>query len=234
MLPRPPAGTLALKASAHVGPPGPRRRRRDAGQSRGPWLRSTLVRASHGQRRPIPFSSGPMRAGDHAARRHGGTSARCARPGRPATPSHSGVQRGADSPAAAPRTPAACPSGHLAAPDAWTPDAWTLDVRSTGWTDIPTAGLDEADRATTGLAGVRTSSRPATPAGRPDLARVRAPGVLGHPGRLRGDGTCATALTATATGQLPSTARHQAAPRRTALVCWIWMVRGEGNGTKER
>jgi hypothetical protein len=22
-------------------------------------------------------------------------------------------------------------------PDAWTPDAWTLDVRSTGWTDIP-------------------------------------------------------------------------------------------------
>jgi hypothetical protein len=26
----------------------------------------------------------------------------------------------------------------------------------------------------------------------------------------------------------------QAAPRRTALVCWIWMVRAEDNGTKER
>jgi len=24
------------------------------------------------------------------------------------------------------------------------------------------------------------------------------------------------------------------APWRTALVCWIWMVRGEGNGTTER
>src|SRR5215218_9214236 len=26
----------------------------------------------------------------------------------------------------------------------------------------------------------------------------------------------------------------QAAPRRTAVVCWIWMVRVEGNGTTER
>jgi hypothetical protein len=26
----------------------------------------------------------------------------------------------------------------------------------------------------------------------------------------------------------------QLAPWRTALVCWIWMVRGEGNGTTER
>ena len=26
----------------------------------------------------------------------------------------------------------------------------------------------------------------------------------------------------------------QAAPRRTAVVCWIWMVREEGNGTTER
>jgi hypothetical protein len=25
----------------------------------------------------------------------------------------------------------------------------------------------------------------------------------------------------------------QLAPRRTAVVCWIWMVREEGNGTTE-
>ena len=31
-----------------------------------------------------------------------------------------------------------------------------------------------------------------------------------------------------------SLAASQAAPRRTALVCWIWMVRVEGNETKER
>jgi hypothetical protein len=37
----------------------------------------------------------------------------------------------------------------------------------------PHRGPDEADRATTGLAGVRTCSRPATPAGRPDLAGSR-------------------------------------------------------------
>jgi hypothetical protein len=43
----------------------------------------------------------------------------------------------------------------------WTPDPWTLDVRSTGWTDVPAAEPRDADRATTGLAGVRTSSRPA-------------------------------------------------------------------------
>jgi hypothetical protein len=47
----------------------------------------------------------------------------------------------------------------------------------------------------------------------------------------RGDDTCAAALVAAE--QLRSTALD-AAPRRTAVVCWIWMVRGEGNGTTER
>ena len=206
---------------------------------RWPWATSTLVRASHGQRRTIPSRPARCRQATTPPTDHGGTSTRCAQPGRPATPSHS-----RSSAAAAPRTPEACPSGHLDTPDAWTPDAWTpdawtpdarmLDVRSTGWTDTPTADRTRRTGQRPGLADVRTSSRPATPAGRPDLARVTATGALGHPRRLRGDGTCAAALTAAATGQLPSTARHEAAPRRTALVCWSWMVRGEGNGTTER
>jgi hypothetical protein len=95
----------------------------------------------------------------------------------------------------------------------------TLDVRSTGWTDVPTTGP-----------GTRTRQRPAwpasghpryrrPPAGRPDLAPgSRRLGTLGHPQRPCGDGTCAAALTATATGRLPSTAQHEAAPRRTALL----------------
>jgi len=76
-------------------------------------------------------------------------------------------------------------------PDAWTPDAWTPDVRSTGWTDVP-----RRDRTR------RTGQPPTWPAsghpraddhppGGPDLTQVTALGALGHPGRLRGDGTCA-------------------------------------------
>jgi hypothetical protein len=183
----------------------PRRRRsRDAGQA-----------AALGSGRPscepgtatshYPFPSGPMQAGDHAARRPRGTSTHCAQPGRPATPSHSrssaartarrqrrGHRRPVRPDTWMHRTPG-CP-GH------WTPDAWTLDVRSTGWTDIPRR---------TGRGG-QGDDRPGR---RPDILATG-----GHPGRLRGDGTCATALTATAPGQLPSTARHQAAPRRTALL----------------
>jgi hypothetical protein len=48
------------------------------------------------------------------------------------------------------------------APDAWTPDAWTPDVRLTDWTRTSAQRTEHADRATTGVAGVRTSSRPAT------------------------------------------------------------------------
>ncbi len=113
------------------------------------------------------------------------------------------VQRGADSAATAPRTPQACPSGHL---DTGRLDTGRLDadVRSTGWTDVPHDGIGRGGhRATTGLAGVRTSSRPATTAGRLTSPGSRRLGALGHPRLLRGDGTCAAALTAAATGHLP-------------------------------
>jgi hypothetical protein len=93
---------------------------------------------------------------------------------------------------------------------------------------------EDADRATTGVAGVRTCWRPATTRWAANLAGAAASGPLGHPLRLRGDNICAAALTAAATEQLRSTAQHEAAPRRTAVVCWIWMVRVEGNGTTER
>jgi hypothetical protein len=176
-------------AGAKAAPP-PRRRPRG-----GPGPGSTLVRASHGQRRPLP--SRPARGrqattppADHGARRPVGPNR-----GRPATPSHSRSARRGQRGGSAADT-GACPSGHLDAADAWTPDAWTLDawtldVRSTGWTDIPTAGP-----------GARTGQRPAWPAsghpragdhplGGPTAPRSRRLGALGHPGRLRGDGTCA-------------------------------------------
>jgi hypothetical protein len=119
--------------------------------SRRTWA-TVDPRASQG--RPTShhrFPLGPMPAGDHAAhgpRRHVDP----LRPteGRPTTPSHSRAQRGPDS-AAAPRTPEACPSGHL---DTGCP-LDRLDGR-------PDGGTVDADRATTGLASVRTSSRPAT------------------------------------------------------------------------
>jgi hypothetical protein len=115
-------------------------------------------------------------------------------------------------------------------PDAWTPDAWTPDVRPTSWTDVRTA---DADRATNGVAGVRTSWTATTTATAGWVAQTS----LGLQ-RLRRsathDGSVVTTPAAAVAGQLRSTARHEAAPRRTALVCWIWMVREEGNGTTER
>ena len=172
MLPSPPGRHPGLdqRPCRPGGQAAPQPERRPSG---GPGLGSTLVRASHGQRRTIPFPSGPMPAGDHAAhrpRRHVDP----LRPaGRPATPSYSRGQRGADSAAAAPRTPEPGPSGHPAAPDAWTPDAWTLDVRSTGWTDVPTADRTRrtGQRPAWPASGHPRDRRP--PAGRPDLAGSR-------------------------------------------------------------
>jgi hypothetical protein len=52
----------------------------------------------------------------------------------------------------------------------------------------------------------------------------------------RRDGTlrCAPVLCPHTTRQPLGRSAGQAAPRRTAVVCWIWMVREEGNETKER
>ena len=107
--------------------------------------------------------SDPMRAGDHAARGPRRHVEPIAPTGAARPPSHSTGQRGSDSAAAEPRTPETRPSGHTCmAPDAWTPDAWTPDVRLTDWTRTSAQRTEHADRATTGVAGVRTSSRPAT------------------------------------------------------------------------
>jgi hypothetical protein len=151
-----------------------------------PW--ATLMPPSHGQRRTIPSPSGPMSSGDHAARGPRGH----VDPRRPTGAARHTeplqVRRGADRGGSA-AEPEAWPSGHPDTwtpdgwtpdgwtPDAWTLDAWTLDVRSTGWTDVLTAGPDEADRATTGLASVRTSSRPGDhPPGGPTPSGSRRPG----------------------------------------------------------
>jgi hypothetical protein len=128
-------------------------------------------RASHP--RPTqhhPFPSGPMRAGDHAARgprRHV----------EPIAPNEDGPPHRAIPGSSPVRTARLQSHGHRRpvrpdtwmAPVAWTPDAWTPDVRVTDRTDVRLTDRTDvrtADRgrgqATTGVAGVRTSSRPAT------------------------------------------------------------------------
>jgi len=152
MLPRHPAGTLALDQRP-CRPGGQTAPQRDA----RPWA-TVNPRAS--QPRPTPhhrFPPGPMPAGDHAAHRPRGhinrwTQARGGPPPRPLQ-----VQRGADSAATAPRTPQA------GRPDTWiqrtpghrTRGRWT-SARPVGRTDTPTAGP-----------GTRTGQRPA--GRRPDI-----------------------------------------------------------------
>ena len=214
MLPRHPAGTLALDQH-------PRSARRPGGAAAGtpakrrPWLRSTVVRGRHGQRRPLPCR--PARCGQATtppADTGHVDSLRPAGAARPTEPLQ--VQRGADRAAAALRTPKACPSGHLDAPDAWTPDAWTPDVRSTGWTDIP---------RWTGRGGQgndRPGRRPDTLAtGDHPPGRPTSPGH-GARGRSTQDGSAVMAPAPRPDRRrhwtAASTARHEAAPRRTALV----------------
>jgi hypothetical protein len=154
---------------------------------RRPWLRSTLVAAGHGQPPHHRFPSGPMQAGDHAARGP-------RRHVEPAAPSRGGPPHRATPGSSAARTARRQRRGHQRPVR---PDTWMPGRLNTGrWTSARPVG--------------RTSS----PRRRPGHG---AWGRSAHPGRLRGDGTCTAALTAAATGQLPSTARHEAAPRRTAL-----------------
>jgi hypothetical protein len=107
--------------------------------------------------------SDPMRAGDHAARgprRHV----------EPIAPNGDGPPPRAIPRASAVRTARLQSRGYRRpvrpdtrmAPVAWTPDAWTPDVRLTDWTRTSAQRTEDADRATTGVAGIRTSSRPAT------------------------------------------------------------------------
>jgi hypothetical protein len=200
--------------STRVGPPGPRRRRSRTPAKRRPWLR----RPHGSQARPPlrhPFPSGPMQAGDHAAR---GPRAR-----RPAAPGRGGPPHRATPGSSAARTARQQRRGHR-----------SVSVRTPGCTGrLDTGRLDAgcpldrldgrptADRTRrTGQrpAGVRTSSRPATTRWAARPRRVTAPGDARPPRTARGDGTGAAALTAATTGQLPSTTRHDAAPRRTAVL----------------
>jgi hypothetical protein len=184
-----PAGTLALDQPVSARRPGGAA----AGTPAKPRPRATvdLVAAGHGQPLYHRLLVRPDAGRRPPARGHRGPSIHCAQPAAPHTQPLQ-VQRDADRAAAVPRTAQACPSGHL------NTGHWTLDVRSTGWTDVPRRdrgggqGNDQPGRRPDTLA-------PTTPAGRPDLTRVTAPGDARPPGRPRSDGTCAGALTAAAT-----------------------------------
>jgi hypothetical protein len=208
MLPGHPAGTLALDQRPRSGPAAKRR----------PWA---PVNPHASQPRPTPHHPPSRQARCRQATTppadHGGTSTRCARPSGPphrATPGSSAA-----------RTARRQRRGHRrpVRPDTWMPrtpghrtPGHRMSARPVGRTSH--GGPDEADRATTGPG--RRPDILATgdhPLGGPTSPGSRRLGALGHPGRLRGDGTCAAALTAV-TGQLPSTARHEAAPRRTAVL----------------
>jgi hypothetical protein len=176
MLPRHPAGTLALD----------QRPCRPGGAAAGtpdPGLRSTLVPASHSQRSP----SLPVRpdAGRRPRRPRTTGAHQPVDPteGRPATPSHSR--------SSAARTARRQRRGHRrpVRPDTWmprtpghrTPGRWT-SARPVGRTDTPLDGRTPPRRdrgrgqGNDRLAGLRTSSPPATPAGRPTSPGGTAPG----------------------------------------------------------
>jgi hypothetical protein len=162
----------------------------------GPGLRSTLVPASHGQRCTIPFPSGPMQAGNHAAR----GSRRHVDPLRPTGAArHTSHSRSSTT-----RTARRQRRGHRSLSVRTPGMPWTPGHRTHGhWTpldrlDRRTSPLDgrtpprqdrAADRATTGLAGVQTSSRPATT---PWAARPR-PGHGAWGRSATQDGSAATA-----------------------------------------
>jgi hypothetical protein len=159
--------------SARIGPPGPRRRRRrDAGQAAA--LATVNPRAS--QPRPTPHhpsrparcrqATAPPTDHGHVDPRRPTGAAHHTEPLRgPARPGQRGGSA-ADTGGLSVRRPGR--TGRL--------DTGRVDVRSTGWTDVPTAGPDEADRATTGwpMSGHPRDRR--HPLGGPTFARVRAPG----------------------------------------------------------
>src|SRR5512132_1061442 len=167
-----PAGTLALDQPVSARRPGGAAAGTPA--KRRPWATVDLVAAGHGQPPHQRFPSGPMQATTRP-RTPGPPrpTAPSRRPPHPATPgpARRGPRGGiaADSAGLSVRTPGHRTPGHRT-PGHRTPGHWTLDVRSTGWTDVPRRDRG-ADRATTSLAGVRTSSRR-----RPPLAARPHPG----------------------------------------------------------
>jgi hypothetical protein len=175
---------------------------------RRPWATVDLVAAGHGQPPHHRIPSGPMQAGDHRPRTPGapGPAAPSRRPPHPATPgpARRGPRGGiaADSAGLSVRTPEHRTPGHRTldawTPDAWTLDAWTLDVRSTGWTDVPRR--DRGRGQGNDQPGRRPDiPAPATPAGRPELTRVTAPGGAGPPRTAPRRRHLCWALTAAAT-----------------------------------
>jgi hypothetical protein len=168
-----------------------RRRSLDACEA-APSLASTLVRATHGQRSTIFCPPGPIRAAttkpltDHSDPSNPVHQPWPVPPHR-CIPDPARLQR--------PRTPDACPSGH---PDhTGRVDTRRMDTgrMDTGRADTgrPPDQLDgrpsawrtaDANRATNGVAGVRTSwtaRRRRPPDGQPKLARVAASAALGNP-----------------------------------------------------
>jgi hypothetical protein len=205
--PAPGAGPAPLVREAASAAPQPVRMR-----SGGPGLASTLVRAMHGQRSTIPSQPGPIRAattkplGDHSD-----TSNPLRQRGLYRRSDVFRIQRGAASavrPARTqrPRTPDAWLSGHphyTGRVDTGRLDTGRppdqLDGRPSAWR------TEDADRATNGVAGVRTSWTATTAA-----AGWAAQTSLGLQ-RLRrsaaDDGSAVTTPAAAVTGQLRSTAR---------------------------
>jgi len=176
---------------------------------RRPWAAVDLVPASHGHRRTIPFPSGPMPAGDHAAHRPRRHVDPCARPGRPVT-EPPGVQRGADSATAAPRTP------EPVRPDTWRPRTPGHRTPDTGHLDAG-GPLDRLDGHPTADRTRRTGQRPAWPAsGHPRTGHTRwAASEAEHQQPRRSGDPIAASTTKTHATPL-STARTDGLPSATA------------------
>jgi hypothetical protein len=101
---------------------------------------------------------------------------------------------------------------------------------TTAWT--PHGGRDRRRRhgRHPGLADYGGNARPLDGGWR--LRRAAAVWATNQPGQL-GSRTTGTGPATAATVSCRCYSAVQLAPRRTAVVCWIWTVRVEGNGTKE-
>jgi hypothetical protein len=228
--PRTPCGGLGAPALSHAPPPpgwhpgpgptpavGPaarRRRSRDAGQAAA--LATVNRRARQARPTPPPpFPSGPMRAGDHAARGHGAR--RLPAPGLGGPPHRATPESSAARIARRQR----CGHQRPVRPDTWMPGRLDTGRLDTG------RPLDRLDGHPTVDRTRRTGQRPAwpasghprdrrPPAGQSDLARSR------RPGRSTQDGSAVMAPAPRPDRRrhwtAASIARHEAAPRRTALV----------------